>query len=120
MRIFKHVFFRQNSGKAIAESPLPPKTMINLGFQKDTCRGRRRIFQNFGRRSEKVKTKLAFSNPLFYPCIGGGGGHPGMALGFWGSEIGVARVGACLDYPHDRSRFFSKRRLSFLLGNEAL
>ncbi len=82
MRIFKHVFFRQNSGKAIAESPLPPKTMINLGFQKDTCRGRRRIFQNFGRRSEKVKTKLAFSNPLFYPCIGGEGGIP---VWLWGS-----------------------------------
>ena len=60
-----------------------------------------------------------FPTPFFILVLGGGG-HPGMALGFWGSEIGVARVGACLDYPHDRSRLFSKRRLSFLLGNEAL
>ena len=82
MHLIKHVFFLQNIAKAIEESPLPPKTMINFGFQKDTCRGRRRIFQNFGRRSEKVKTKLAFSNPLFYPCIGGEGGIP---VWLWGS-----------------------------------
>ena len=94
--------------------------MINFGFQKDTCRGRRRIFQNFGRRSEKSQNETRVFQPPFLSLYWGGGGHPGMALGFWGSEIGVARVGACLDYPHDRSRFFSKRRLSFLLGNEAL
>ena len=119
MRIFKHVFFRQNSGKAIAESP-SPQNNDKLGFSKRHMSRKTTNFSKFRTPFRKSQNETRVFQPPFLSLYWGGGGHPGMALGFWGSEIGVARVGACLDYPHDRSRFFSKRRLSFLLGNEAL
>ena len=81
MHLIKHVFFLQNIAKAIEESPLPPKTMINLSFEKDTCRQVGRFFRNFGFRSEKFKTKLASSDAPFYHCIGGrGDSRYGFAL----------------------------------------